>query len=168
MAQCPKCGSRYLRESKRQDESLKTSRWKFEKQLRCMDCKTRFVGNTVSFDDLRHAHCPHCYRMDLNQWTGKNYIPPFWTRFFIRLGAKRWRCEYCRINFASFRARKEVFTFKRWVNLNSGSAVADGRARLAAMEAKAEERRELEEERERAAGRAEIAETKAQGETPPA
>ena len=55
--------------------------------------------------------------MDLNGWTGKTYTPPF---FFVGLkvqfGAKKWRCEYCRLNFASFRPRKEVFTFKRWLN----------------------------------------------------
>lgn len=86
--------------------------------------------------------------MDLNSWTGKNYIPPFWVRVRIRLGAKRFRCEYCRLNFASFRPRKEVFTFQRWINLNSGSAVAEGRARLAELESKAAEQREMEEARE--------------------
>jgi DNA-directed RNA polymerase subunit RPC12/RpoP len=154
MAQCPNCGSRYLRESKRSDESLKPSHWKFEKQLRCLDCQTRFVGSTLELQELRYAHCPQCDRMDLNQWTGKNYVPPFWAGLCIRMGAKRWRCEYCRINFASFRRRKEVFTFKRWVNMNSGSAVADGRARRAAKEMKADEQRELDEARERAAERA--------------
>ncbi len=53
--------------------------------------------------------------MDLNGWTGKTYLdPPMWVAFKIALGAMRFRCEYCRLNFASFRKRKEVFTFKRW------------------------------------------------------
>jgi len=53
--------------------------------------------------------------MDLSGWTGKTYTdPPFWTAFKVSLGAHRWRCEYCRVNFASFRRRKEVFSFKRW------------------------------------------------------
>lgn len=53
--------------------------------------------------------------MDLNGWTGKTYTnPPFWVAMKVRLGARKWRCEYCRLNFASFRNRKEVFTFKRW------------------------------------------------------
>ncbi len=53
--------------------------------------------------------------MDLNGWTGKTYVdPPFWVALKVSFGAHRWRCEYCRLNFASFRTRKEVFTFKRW------------------------------------------------------
>jgi hypothetical protein len=53
--------------------------------------------------------------MDLNVWTGKTFTdPPFRVAFKVGLGAGQWRCEYCRLNFASFRNRKEVFTFKRW------------------------------------------------------
>ena len=53
--------------------------------------------------------------MDLNGWTGKTYVnPPLWVALKVSFGAHRWRCEYCRLNFASFRTRKEVFTFKRW------------------------------------------------------
>lgn len=53
--------------------------------------------------------------MDLNAWTGKTYTdPPFKVALKVRLGGHKWRCEYCRLNFASFRKRKEVFTFKRW------------------------------------------------------
>ncbi len=53
--------------------------------------------------------------MDLNGWTGKTFTnPPFWVALQVFLGARKWRCEYCRLNFASFRKRREVFTFKRW------------------------------------------------------
>ena len=53
--------------------------------------------------------------MDLSRWSGKAYTdPPAWVAFKIALGGKRWRCEYCRLNFSSFRDRKEVFTFSRW------------------------------------------------------
>jgi hypothetical protein len=56
--------------------------------------------------------------MDLNAWTGKTYTdPPAWVAFKVRMGAKRWRCEYCRLNFASLRKRKEVFSFQRWKRL---------------------------------------------------
>lgn len=99
--------------------------------------------------------------MDLNQWTGKNYEPPFFTGLMCSLGANRWRCEYCRINFASFRKRKEVFTFKRWRNMNTGDAVAQGRARLAGMELKAQEAREIAEAEALAVAKAE-AEAEAQ------
>jgi hypothetical protein len=74
--------------------------------------------------------------MDLNSWSGKTHTPGGWTGFKIALGAKRWRCEYCRLNFASFRPRNEIFTFSRWKKMNVGDAVAEGRARLAEIEAK--------------------------------
>jgi DNA-directed RNA polymerase subunit RPC12/RpoP len=141
--QCPKCGSRFLRDSKPRDAAEKRLGWQLMSPLRCLDCKTRFVGKTFSLGDMRYAHCPRCDRMDLNQWTGKNYFPPFFTGLLVSFGANRWRCEYCRVNFASFRKRKEIFTFSRWKNLKSHDAVAQGRARLAQMEAKADEARTL-------------------------
>jgi hypothetical protein len=59
--------------------------------------------------------------MDLNRWTGKTFDPPFWTGLKVTFGANRWRCEYCRLNFSSFRRRKEVFTFSRWAKMNAAS-----------------------------------------------
>jgi DNA-directed RNA polymerase subunit RPC12/RpoP len=156
--QCPNCGSRFLRDSKPRDAAEKRLAWRFMSPLRCLDCKTRFVGKTFSLGDMRYAHCPQCDRMDLNQWTGKNYLPPFFTAFLIGVGANRWRCEYCRVNFASFRKRKEIFTFKRWQNLKSHNAVAQGRARLAEMEARADEARVMADTLELAAIRAEAEE----------
>jgi hypothetical protein len=44
----------------------------------------------------------------------------------ITLGATRFRCEYCRLNFASFRRRKEAFTFKRWEKMNAERARSQG------------------------------------------
>ena len=83
--------------------------------FRCLDCKARFIAPPIVWADLFFARCPVCRRMDLNGWTGKTYTnPPAWVAFKVVLGARKWRCEYCRLNFASFRRRKEVFTFKRW------------------------------------------------------
>jgi hypothetical protein len=82
--------------------------------FRCLDCKHRFFAPLIVWRDLFYARCPACHRMDLNGWTGKTYTPPFWASLKVTLGAHRWRCEYCRFNFAGFRDRKEVFTFKRW------------------------------------------------------
>jgi hypothetical protein len=56
--------------------------------------------------------------MDLNAWTGKTFKPEGFVRLKVLLGAFKWRCEYCRLNFASFRKRKEVFTFSRWKKRN--------------------------------------------------
>jgi DNA-directed RNA polymerase subunit RPC12/RpoP len=136
---CPKCGSRFLRESKtRSFKEILQKLW-FVAPLRCKDCKTRFVASTFILGDLKYARCPHCYRMDLNGWTGKSYRPPFWMGLKIRVGARRFRCEYCRFNFASFRRRSEAFTFKRWEKMNAGRARAEGRARMADLEAQYEE-----------------------------
>src|SRR5436305_14666704 len=126
--ECPRCGSRFLRESKPRNAAERSGRWRFVSPLRCVDCQTRFVASTLNVADLRYARCPGCYRMDLNRWTGKNFEPPFWTGLKASFGANRWRCEYCRLNFSSFRARKEIFTFSRWAKINAALA-GEGEAR---------------------------------------
>jgi DNA-directed RNA polymerase subunit RPC12/RpoP len=117
MTTCPKCGSRFLRPSAPRTTGEWLGKLRFIDPLRCLDCKTRFVAHTVVWSDLHYTRCPICHRMDLNGWTGKTYQPPFWMAVKIAFGAGRYRCEYCRINFASFRRRKEVFTFSRWKKL---------------------------------------------------
>ncbi|MCU1329549.1 MAG: hypothetical protein JWN34_4919 [Bryobacterales bacterium] len=149
--QCPKCGSRYLRESRLKDTTIRARKLHFEAVLRCEDCKLRFVGSTLVLEDFLFAHCPTCRRMDLNCWSGKTHIPSAWASVKLALGAKRWRCEYCRINFASFRPRSEVFTFSRWQKLKVGDAVAEGRARLAEIETKSLMAREAQKSRARTA-----------------
>jgi hypothetical protein len=53
--------------------------------------------------------------MDLNRWSGKTHVhPPVFVALKVSMGAHKWRCEYCRLNFAAFRKRKEVFSFRRW------------------------------------------------------
>jgi DNA-directed RNA polymerase subunit RPC12/RpoP len=100
------------------DISEHFSLFRLTSHYRCLDCKERFTAPTIVWSDLAYARCPLCKRMDLNVWTGKTYTdPPAWVALKVRLGAKRWRCEYCRLNFASFRKRKEVFTFSRWKKL---------------------------------------------------
>src|ERR1700742_2879472 len=112
---CPKCGSRYLRPSRTRDVSEEWDKLRLRRPLRCLDCKARFIAPAIVWGDLFYARCPVCHRMDLNGWTGKTYTnPPFLVALKVKLGAWKWRCEYCRLNFASFRRRKEVFTFKRW------------------------------------------------------
>jgi hypothetical protein len=112
---CPKCGSRHLRPSRTRNFSEQFGLLRLISPLRCLDCKERFFAPTIVWGDLLYAKCPVCHRMDLNGWTGKTYTdPPAWVAFKVALGARKWRCEYCRLNFANFRKRKEVFTFKRW------------------------------------------------------
>jgi hypothetical protein len=131
--ECPRCGSRYLRPARTRNFSEWIGQLKFTSPLRCLDCNKRFIGKTLVWDDLSFARCPVCLRMDLNSWTGKTYInPPFWVKVKLNLGARKWRCEYCRLNFASFRDRKEVFTFKRWKKF--GNSAEEAPAETAQLE----------------------------------
>lgn len=51
--------------------------------------------------------------MDLSSWSEKDFHESLGTLLLLRMGAKPYRCEYCRLNFASFRSRKEKFTYRR-------------------------------------------------------
>jgi hypothetical protein len=115
---CPSCGSRNLRPSQYRDATERLGGLLFVSPVRCKDCRTRFVSRTVFLEDLLYARCPKCDRMDLNGWTGKTYHPTGWTKIKVFFGANKWRCEYCRKNFASFRRRREAFTFSRWKKRN--------------------------------------------------
>ena len=151
--ECPKCGSRYLRESQPRTVAERAGKLKFLAPLRCMDCKTRFVARTLVFRDMFFAKCPDCLRMDLNSWSGKTYDPPLMMRIKISLGAQRWRCEYCRKNFVDFRPRKEIFSFKRWEKRGAGLIVAEGRAKFAVDEFKAMAQAEIAEQEQLKAAR---------------
>lgn len=115
MNACPQCGSRYLRPSQSRTPKERLDQLRFITPLRCMDCQHRFIASTFTPAEWKFARCPVCFRQDLNGWTGKSYTPGFWMGLKIAFGAKRYRCEYCRINFASFLKRKESFTFRRWI-----------------------------------------------------
>lgn len=51
--------------------------------------------------------------MDLATWSLDDYRATAVQSILLSLGAKRYRCEYCRCNFVSFRRRKEKFSFHR-------------------------------------------------------
>ena len=85
-----------------------------KRPLRCKDCKTRFRGDLFSWEDVRFAKCPRCYRMDLNLWHAHHFRATGLMFLKILLGGRRLRCEYCRVNFVSMRRRKEHFSFNRW------------------------------------------------------
>lgn len=122
--ECPHCGSRFLRPSSPRDLRERVRSWLFLMPARCNDCSTRFVIDTLGLAHLRFAKCPKCERMDLNKWTGDTFQPRGKTKWKIALGAKRFRCEYCRLNFSSFRTRKEVFSFRRWKKLEEARLAA--------------------------------------------
>ena len=48
-------------------------------------------------------------RQDLSTWERKHYNAPTSIKIKMFFGARRWRCEACRCNFASFLGRKEKY-----------------------------------------------------------
>lgn len=111
---CPYCGSRHLRYAHRRNLSERLWSWVGVRPLRCRDCRKRFVGRTWRLSSTRYARCPNCWRMDLNIWSIQDHTPTAAQLALLRLGARPYRCEYCRINFVSFRRRLEKFSFSRW------------------------------------------------------
>ncbi len=59
------------------------------------------------------ARCPRCWRTDLATWSEEDYRAPAVQNLRIALGAHRFRCEYCRVNFTSFRPRMERYRRQR-------------------------------------------------------
>ncbi len=58
---------------------------------------------------MRYARCPRCWRMDLARWNKNDYHVSFLKGIMLALGGNPYRCEYCRVNFVSFRKRKERY-----------------------------------------------------------
>lgn len=54
--------------------------------------------------------------MDLNTWSRNDFHVSARMQILLGLGGHPYRCEYCRVNFVSFRTRREKFTFRRWKN----------------------------------------------------
>lgn len=104
---CPKCGTRDVRVSQRQNFSEYVKALAGIYPLRCRRCQTRWETSAWASGAWKYARCPRCYRQDLSTWSEHYYRPPFWTRFLLRIGATPWRCAACRCNFASFRPCKE-------------------------------------------------------------
>jgi hypothetical protein len=124
--QCPQCGSRFLTPSHPRNFNEKVQSLWFVMPVRCDHCRHRFITDTMGLADLVYARCPKCNRMDLNTWTGESCPPRGITKFKTSLGANKFRCEYCRLNFASFRKRKEVFSFHRWERIEAATKAAAG------------------------------------------
>ena len=110
---CPQCGSKQLRISRLRGFGQRL--WSIAGILpfRCRQCDNRFTAPIWSLAGIRYASCPKCYRMELSTWSEQYYHPPWLTVVKLRMGATPYRCEYCRCNFASFRACKERFSWRR-------------------------------------------------------
>ncbi len=116
---CPECGSRDCKTSRSRTFGDRVREFIGVYNLRCKRCDARFRGSLWKPSMMRYARCPKCYRTTLSTWSEQYYNPPAWTIFLLRVGATPYRCEFCRCNFASFRACKERFL---WRKHGSGSS----------------------------------------------
>lgn len=103
---CPKCGSEKLRFSRVQSVAERIKTFVGYYPIRCRECRTRFVARVWDFTSWRYARCPECYRTDLTTWSEEHYTAVGMTALKASLGARRYRCAQCRVNFASFRPRR--------------------------------------------------------------
>ena len=110
---CPECNSRNVRSSLSRTLGERMMKALGIFQLRCKDCDARFTGQIWDPRNAFNARCPRCYRLDLSTWSVDYYRAPARWLFFLKLGAKAHRCEYCRHNFVSFRRCKIKFTGRK-------------------------------------------------------
>lgn len=107
--ECPECGSSRVKTvgmgGFRDFVLLLSGAYRF----RCSHCTAKFYHRPLGPKSVTWAKCPKCLRLDLSSWDIRMYRAPFRVRLKLWLGAHPWRCERCRHNFASFRARKERY-----------------------------------------------------------
>lgn len=103
---CPECGSKHVRHAKLLGFGERIAALFGQQILRCKDCQHRFTAKVWKFGDLRYSRCPRCYRMDLSSWSEEYYSARGWVAFKLYFGARRLRCDYCRVNFAGYRPAK--------------------------------------------------------------
>ncbi len=115
-APCPSCGSPDTRLAHRENfgEVLRSVFGSYP--MRCRRCDHRFHSPAWNPFALRYARCPKCFRMELSTWSEQYYHVPRLTRWKLRLGATPYRCDCCRKNFASFRACKVRFSWRKLRN----------------------------------------------------
>src|SRR6266567_23664 len=110
---CPSCGSRNIRSARIRGAIEFAKRIFGVFPFRCRDCDLRFESFILDVRSWKYARCPKCLRTELSTWSEHYYNPPPATRTLLRLGATPYRCEFCRCNFASFRACKEKFSWRQ-------------------------------------------------------
>lgn len=107
--ECPECGSRRVRFSKRRGILESFASAVGYCPVRCRDCGHRFWHGLLFNFRLPYAHCPQCLRQDLSDWAEKYYMPGKFSRMLLHFGAKAHRCSACRVNFISFFPRKAEY-----------------------------------------------------------
>ena len=110
---CPDCGSNNLRISTVRGFAARLRSFVGILPFRCRQCNRRFEARIWNLSFARYARCPKCLRMELSTWSEQYYNPPAMTRLKLRMGATPYRCDFCRCNFASFRACKERYSWRR-------------------------------------------------------
>jgi endogenous inhibitor of DNA gyrase (YacG/DUF329 family) len=110
---CPSCGSNKFRMSKVRGLVERFGLLLGYQPARCLACEERIRIRIWSFEHLIFAKCPRCHRMDLTKWSTSRYRPDSTTNLKLTFGAKPVRCEYCRCNFASWKAVKEKFSYSK-------------------------------------------------------
>src|ERR1700676_4255929 len=134
---CPSCGTRDVRVSHPQGLGDYLKGLVGVSHLRCCRCNSRWQTSVWAKSAWRYARCPRCYRQELTKWDPHYYSPPRWTRLLLRLGAAAHRCPACRCNFASFKSRKESFSWHHQVRAEPApqppdKAISDQEAALTA------------------------------------
>src|SRR5690349_3350725 len=118
---CPNCHTRDIRVSPPQGLAEHLKSCVGFSRLRCRRCDRRWQTSIWANEAWKYARCPQCYRQELAKWSPHRYNAGRWTRFLLRLGAKPYRCEACRCNFAAFRPRKDAYWRKHETRVEAGS-----------------------------------------------
>ena len=111
---CPSCGARDVRLARSRGLREHLLEFVGVYPLRCKHCQARFSGQLWKISQVRYAHCPRCYRTELSTWSAQYYNPGTSVKLKLALGATPYRCEFCRCNFASFRACRERFSWRKY------------------------------------------------------
>jgi DNA-directed RNA polymerase subunit RPC12/RpoP len=109
LAQCPICGGRKVRSERTRGLREKLLALAGYFAFRCLSCSARFLDKPLGLASTAYARCPKCYRFDLSTWDPSRYRTTTWISIRLWFGAHRWRCERCRINFASWRPRRQKY-----------------------------------------------------------
>jgi DNA-directed RNA polymerase subunit RPC12/RpoP len=104
---CPRCNSKRLRILRHHGLMGIVQRIAGIERVVCRDCGAKFQQSVLGIGDLLYAKCPRCFRTDLSTWDLRHYSPRLGIRMKLKFGAQRFRCDRCRMNFASFRPRQE-------------------------------------------------------------
>jgi endogenous inhibitor of DNA gyrase (YacG/DUF329 family) len=103
---CPECGSKDVRPSLSQTFGEQVLKVFGFYHIRCKDCDHRFRAQIWDFLNMVYARCPRCYRLDLSTWSTEYYRASSAQLLCLKLGGRRHRCAYCRVNFVGFRPAK--------------------------------------------------------------